>query len=98
MREVECARLRGPKILYFISICFGILTFGRTPKVPKNILYKLKIPIYLREEDVWEPLVPAVVLGTLLPLRVKPLVVVFIALTRLAQLVLDGAKMPIWFL
>ena len=96
MREVECARLRGHKILYFISICFGILTFCPTPKVPKNILYNLKIPIYLREEEVREPLVPAVVLGTLLPLRVKPLVVVFIALTRLVQVIVaDGAKMPV---
>ena len=74
------------------------MTLGRTSKGPKNILNNFKIPIYLQEEDVWEPLVPAVVLGALLPLRVEPLVVVFIALTRLAQLVSDGAKMPIWFL
>ena len=66
------------------------------PRYQKNILYYLKIPIYLQEEEVREPLVPAVVLGTLLPLRVKPLVVVFIALTRLVQVIVaDGAKMPV---
>ena len=74
---------------------FRILTLGLTSKGP-NILYNFKIPIYLQEEEVWEPLVPAVVLGTLLldPIIIVHPRVVFAALTTLFQvLVADGAKM-----
>ena len=93
MRKVECARLRGTQNISLKSALeVRILTLGRTSKAQKNIVNNFKVSFHLQEEEVGEPLVPAVVLGALLPgHRVHPLVV--FSLAMLVVRVADGAKM-----